>query len=189
MKKCLLNRTKIDSAFLISFMLGVPSVVSATDFFSSDNPVYVGVGYGKTKDKYMDFKDKSIKTDHNDKGFIGFVGKKYNSDIDIEGFYAKLGKFKATQGTQSGTSELTAFGVKGNYIFSQSDSFLPYITVGGANMDTKQSNLRLDGDDGGFKLIFGGGVQHKYSKDIKLRVEYLDLRYATYIWGGISTSF
>ncbi len=187
MKTSLLNRTKIASVLVISFMVGVPSVVSAIDFFSSNNPTYFGVGYGKTKNKLDDFDG-----DKSDKGFIGFVGKRYNKNMNIEAFYTKQGKYEEEGNVlfaRTGSVEVTAFGVKANYFFSQSNEFLPYATIGGANLDIKTKDLIDEEWSDGFKLVFGAGVQYKQSKDIILRLEYLDVRATTYIWGGVSTAF
>jgi hypothetical protein len=192
MKKNSLNKTKLASVFVISCTLVIPSIASAIDFFSSNNPTYFGAGYGKTK--YLgDIEGAAIlKFDKKDTGFIGFVGKQYNKDMDIEGFYTKQGKYEEESGfikQKRGSIKVTVIGAKVNYKFSQDSNFIPYATLGGANVDIKGSNLLNREFEDGFKFVFGGGVQHKYSKDITLRAEYLDTRATSFIWGGVSTSF
>lgn len=190
MKISLLNKTKIASVLLIYLMLSLPSVASAIDFLSSNNPTYFGVGYGKTK-LLFDI-ENATDLDDKDNGFIGFVGKRYNKNMDIEAFYTQQGKFEEDGGglLKPRSVSVTVFGVKANYKFSlDNDSFTPYITAGGANVDVKAKNLTEDDVSDGFKLIYGAGVQYKQSKDITLRAEYLDTRGTTFMWGGVSTKF
>ncbi len=199
MKTSLLNRTKIASVLVISFMVGVPSVVSAIDFFSSDNPVYVGAGFGKSN--FDDVKiaeytgGEPIELGGSDSAKLVFIGKPYNKDMDIEAFYIDLGTSEAPVNNNKIDAKRSAFGAKAVYKFSPTSGFQPYATLGYVKgkskvdyNNTAYDSKNADVEDGS-GMIFGGGVMHTYSSTIKLRAEYTRLGKDTVFWGGVSTTF
>jgi len=204
MRTKLLNRTKLASALAISFMVGVPSVASAADFFSSDNPVYAGIGYGQaTFDAEFEKFDKPTSSDEKDKGMIFFIGKQYNKNLDIEVFYSDLGDAKGNYQTDIGPVSIKintkVYGVRTNYKFEPISGFIPYVTLGfgkaTGKLTTTPSSLTVNGErlartESDTGAVYGVGAQYKYSKDITLRGEFSKPEDDTqFMYVGVSTSF
>ena len=212
MKVSLLNRTKTASAVVISLMIGMPSMASATDFFSSNNPIYVGAGFGKSKmsnfelAKYDD--GSSLNIGGSTTAKTAFIGKKYNRNLDIEAFYMDLGSHSSdsfnvnVQGTAVSTKasvKNTMYGIKTNYKFMLENDFKPYFTAGYGKLKGKKSYSNgitsIPALDGKFKgsdsgPVYGVGVLNNYSKKITFRAEYIKVsKETTFFWGGVSTTF
>ena len=192
-KKKLLAKTGLASVLGLSLLTAVPSVALA-DFFSSDNPTYVGVGFGKTT---IDTDVKFV--DEKDTGKMVFIGKQFNKNIFIEAYYADLGKFSGSKdinktatldnGTQvlikkvEATLKLKSFGIKANYMFELDGDFKPYATIG-FNKLTQDATTKIsiataqeegiinqDGGEDGTGIVLGAGVQKKFD-GILVRGEY-----------------
>lgn len=213
MKVSLLNRTKTASVVVISLMMGVPSVASATDFFSSDNPIYVGVGFGKNKvsnSELAKFEEGgSLDIGGSTSAKTAFIGKKYNRNLDIEAFYMDLGSVSSDSFTvvvQNGGNvntkvsvKNTMYGIKTNYKFMLESDFKPYVTAGYGKMKFKKSysngitritgiDSKISSSDSG--AIYGVGVLTNYSKKITFRAEYIKVSDdMNFFWGGVSTTF
>ena len=193
-KKKLLTKTGLVSALGLSLLTAVPSVALA-DFFSSDNPTYVGVGFGKTT---IDPDSKFI--DEKDTGKMVFIGKQFNKNIFIEAYYADLGKYSGSKNNvkepvqgrdgnmylitkKEDTIKLKSFGIKANYMFDLNGSFKPYATLGFNKLKNNQSvkltynngrdqaENEVNHDEDGTGIILGAVIQKKFD-GILVRGEY-----------------
>jgi len=141
---------------------------------------YIGGGLGAADSGMYKMTDSDISYAAHDKsGQAGkvFFGKHITENIDVEAFYANLGR-SFSQGTSGwyANSKSNSYGIAAKY-FLLSGVFRPYAKVGIHRLTSKESAHSDTGTDQNLKsqstnILYGVGLDYSLNKSDRVALEY-----------------
>ena len=146
--------TTIMTAFLLP--LSATAMADSPEPEQAETGIYVGINVGKAKHN-IGFASAATAAAHDDDGGTSVtlsIGRNFNENIAIEGFYAKHGKTGFTGSTD--TIKASTMGIAAKAGTDLTEDFRAFVKVGYHSWNVDQTT-----DEDGTDIFYGIGVEYK----------------------------